>query len=502
MPAPKNDELDMLRREQRGGFSMADTAREIARSANTSADIILDVLRPKEPEIVGIDAQGRPLYKSIVPFAKPVTADMRDIEQALIAGGFGGAGAGAASGMRYGRKPLAGQPSLPMSGPKAGPLAKAGPRDIASFSPKGGQLASPSGPSGGPITQTGGGAGGMLPPGAASGGGRSYPGLPAPPTVEVLPSGANPFARPGRVVDPAMRPGLPSPAPNASGYSSGYGKDPFGSIPSSFGDQFANINYGPNLGRAAKIAGAAGLATGAAALAGGLAGDGGKAPQGPQSPEFMDYMNAAADIPGALAGTPLADAIGDVPAVDPTVPEPIRVSGRNKRRGMPVSQQDLARKAQQQMQQGVSPSPMPQTQRAGQAGQRAPSYWVDLMQAADSGDAYARDFVLLREQAREAAQQAAMQGSRDQYVPLMDYRNNTVHIVNAGGNDVVLDLSDPQDRAQYAKIAAQQGDPTMFQRWMQRASAPLMGYFRPPGSGTTAAQFSPNETVRLQSRVM
>ena len=317
--------------------------------------------------------------------------------------------------------------------------------------------------------------------------------------AEVLPPGNNPFARPGRVVEPMPRP-APTPQPNASGY----GARPFGDIPESFGSQFENVKYGPSIpGFAKKAAAGAGVATGIAALAGGLGGEQQPTQQPEGGPQFMDYMNAVADIPKSLAGT--SPAMGQVPAVDPTVPEPIRASGRDKRRGMPVSEQDRARKAQQEMQRGVSPSPMPaqagQSQMQQSRNSNAPSYWVDLMQAADSGDAYARDFMVLREQAREAAQQAAMQGSRDQYVPLMDYRNNTVHIVNAAGNDVVLDLADPQDRAQYAKIAAQAGDPTMFQRWMQRASAPLMGYFRPPGSGTTAPQFSPDETIRLQPRV-
>jgi len=406
MPVPKNDELAMLRDAQRSGFSMADMARQIGKSANSSADIILKSFRPKEPRITGYNNRGEPLYPSVLPFLPDQTSDQNELQRMIMEGMVGG-----------------GMPGGSMLG--------------------------------------------------AVQGAKHLRGMPRP---------------------------APTPAPNASGY----GARPFGEIPASFGDQFANINYGPSIpGFAKKAAAGAGIATGVAALAGGMGGGQSPTPQPQGGPQFMDYMNAAADIPKSLAS--MSPAVGQVPAVDPTLAEPIRASGRDKRRGMPVSEQDRARKAQQEMQRGVSASPMPmqggQSQMQQSRNSNAPSYWVDLMQAADSGDAYARDFMVLREQAREAAQQAAMQGSRDQYVPLMDYRNNTVHIVNAAGNDVVLDLADPQDRAQYAKIAAQAGDPTMFQRWMQRASAPLMGYFRAPGSGTTAPQFSPDETIRLQQRV-
>lgn len=547
MPVPKNDELAMLRAAQRGGFSMRNAVKEAGRSANTAADIILRQLAPREPEVVGFDSKGRPLYKSLVPFSPPVTDDILAFQEGLIGGGFGGAGAGAAGGMRFGRKPMRGQLGLPESAPVQPdmPLAQYRPPGAIAAKPQPGQLAARPQPgalagSPAPTPMPDGSALGMpsqsgalarqtaqpLPPGnnpfARPGAvvePAMRPGLPAPQgpyPAEVLPPGANPFARQGRVVDPTSRTGLPAPQggalgmPRATGMTGPQGAptaSPMPGTPSAdpwagFGQQFTNINYGPNMPRGARIAGglgAAGLATGLAALAGGSS-DAPPPVAGPVGPDFMDYMNTAAALPDALANIKPAMQ-GEVPAVDPTIPEPIRTSGRNKRRGMPVTPADEQRRqqnaAQIQMQQGVQPTPMPVQQRGG----AAPNYWVDLMQAADSGDAYARDFVVLREQAREAAQQAAMQGRREQYVPLMDYRNNAVHIVNAGGNDVVLDLNDPQDRAQYASIAAREGDPTMFQRWMQRSSAPLMGYFRPPGSGTTAPQFSPNETIRLPSMV-
>lgn len=290
--------------------------------------------------------------------------------------------------------------------------------------------------------------------------------------------------------------------PNASGY----GRNPIGDIPASFGDQFSRINYGPSMGPVGKGAAALGAGLGAAAGAGMLMGDGQSAapqasamPQPPQGDEFIDYMRFPAEVAGALS---------EIAVPDAQPMEPIRASGRNKRRGVPVTAADIAARQQRAAQSQPTQMPVQSGSMGGMAGQQGvaprqgPGYWIDLFQAADAGDAYSRDFIVLREQARQAAQQAAMQGEQVQYVPLMDYRNNRATIVNAAGNDVVLDLNDPQDRAEFSAIASRSGDPTMFARRMARASTPLLGYFQAPGQGAARPDFAVNETVRLPSRVM
>ena len=168
-------------------------------------------------------------------------------------------------------------------------------------------------------------------------------------------------------------------------------------------------------------------------------------------------------------------------------PEPLRVSGRDKRRGVPVAKSQTATGA---IQQAVQQPAQEQMQAAGnQSGGSGPGYWIDMLQAADTGDAYARDLVALREQARTSAIAAAQRGDSQQFVPIMDYRGNKMHFVNAGGGDVVLDMNDEQDRNQYQRIIAKTGLPAeQVQQWASRTSSPLMGYFE-RGGGPRRPEF-------------
>jgi hypothetical protein len=443
---PKNDELGMLRQAQRSatGPEMRQRAGqklgEVGRSATSATESLLEAIRPKEPRIAGVDKSGQPLYENPMGFGPPITKrEYDDAQMALGMIGGGGGPAGAAMGAR-----------LPMPG--RGPVGRGLPR----------------------------------------------------PTAEVLPPDPSIFNRgPGRIIDPLPRPtaGLPTPAPMPGPQS--IPKDPF----SGFGDQFANIKYGPDFGGMAKKVGGAMLGSGAlAAGAGMLSARDPQAPAaGPQAeaPPYPTLMGA-----GIAAGAPyLKDAVGSgMEALrglgDPQLPpEPIRASGRDKKRGVPVRQSGSATQAvASAMQQGQS-QPAQQSQGGQQGGGTGPGYWIDMLQAADTGDAYARDLVALREQARGAAIQAAQRGEELQFVPVMDYRGNKMHFVNAGGGDVVLDMNDEQDRAQYQRIVSKTGfAPEQLQQWASRTSAPLMGYFE-RGGGPRRPDFDPNQRMELQSQV-
>lgn len=482
---------------------------EIGASARSATDSLMDALRPREPRIAGIDKNGQPLYENPLGFGPPVSKrEYDDAQMALGMIGGGGGPAGAAMGAR-----------LPM--PNRGPVGRGLPRPTAE----------------------------VLPPDPSifnRGPGRIVDPLPRSP--EILPPGNNPFARPGRVVDPLQRTGtglattggastgiattggapaqggglgfprqtglrvgesgpMPSPMPGAPAIP----KDPFAGfggqfsdigIPSTYGQaarevgqQFASSKLGNTLATLGK--GFASTGIGTAALAGGA---GMLSARDPQMPQAELPPQSAGDYPtimgaGIAAGAPyLKDAVGaGMNALrglgEPQLPpEPLRVSGRDKRRGVPVAQSQTATGAIQQAVQ--QPAVQEQMQAAGnQSGSSGPGYWIDMLQAADTGDAYARDLVALREQARGAAIAAAQRGDSQQFVPIMDYRGNKMHFVNAGGGDVVLDLNDEQDRAQYQRIIAKTGLPAeQVQQWASRASRPLMGYFE-RGGGPRRPEF-------------
>lgn len=442
---PKNEELGMLRQAQRSatGPEMRQRAGqklgEVGKSFSTATDSLLEAIRPKEPRIAGVDKNGQPLYENPMGFGPPITKrEYDDAQMALGMIGGGGGPAGAAMSAR-----------LPMS---RGPVGKGLPR----------------------------------------------------PTAEVLPPDPSIFNRgPGRIIDPVARPpaGLPTPAPMSG--SPTIPKDPF----AGFGDQFSNIKYGPDFSGMAKKVGGAMLGSGALAAGAGMLSA--RDPQAPaaapsaESPPYPTLMGA-----GIATGAPyLKDAVGaGMDAIrglgDPQLPpEPIRASGRDRKRGVPVAQSGSATQAvssAMQQSQGQSTQPMQGSQQGGGTG---PGYWIDMLQAADTGDAYARDLVALREQARAAAIQAAQRGEELQFVPVMDYRGNKMHFVNAGGGDVVLDMNDEQDRAQYQRIVSKTGfAPEQLQQWASRTSAPLMGYFE-RGGGPRRPDFDPNQRIELPSQV-
>lgn len=110
------------------------------------------------------------------------------------------------------------------------------------------------------------------------------------------------------------------------------------------------------------------------------------------------------------------------------------------------------------------------------------NYYAEMMNAADRNDAYARDLINLKEQARMAAIDAASRGEKFRFVPVKDYMNNRIIFVNAGGNDVVLDMNDPYQGAEYQKLLDKAGiDPTTMTDWMHRSSKPMLRYMQPAG---------------------
>lgn len=118
------------------------------------------------------------------------------------------------------------------------------------------------------------------------------------------------------------------------------------------------------------------------------------------------------------------------------------------------------------------------------------NYYADMMNAVDSNDAYYRDFVRLRNDARMAARQAQIRGERFQFVPLRDYKSNRVYLVNADGTDVVLNMDDPQDQKQYQRMVSDLGiDSNRLSDWTDRSSRPLARYFMPQGMQNTTPDF-------------
>jgi hypothetical protein len=110
-------------------------------------------------------------------------------------------------------------------------------------------------------------------------------------------------------------------------------------------------------------------------------------------------------------------------------------------------------------------------------------YYADMLNAADSNDAYYRDFLNLRNQARAAAREAAASNMRYQFVPIRDDRANRIYFVNADGSDVVLDMGKPEDVREYRRVAEKIGiDINHMSDWMDRSSKPLARYNMPPGT--------------------
>lgn len=110
------------------------------------------------------------------------------------------------------------------------------------------------------------------------------------------------------------------------------------------------------------------------------------------------------------------------------------------------------------------------------------NYYAEMMNAADRNDAYARDLINLKEQARMAAIDAGARGEKFRFVPVKDYMNNRIIFVNAGGNDVVLDMNDPRQGVEYQKLLEKSGvDAATMTDWMHRSSRPMLRYMQPAG---------------------
>ena len=153
---------------------------------------------------------------------------------------------------------------------------------------------------------------------------------------------------------------------------------------------------------------------------------------------------------------------------------------------------------------GPKANPMDQAL-AGLSSSNRPSkpaydYHIEMYRAADAGDAYARDFVTLVDKARAAAQQAKERGEPMLFVPVQDYRNNRMHLINAHGADTVLDMNDEGDKAQYLRAASKIGmSPIEISQWARRASSPLLSYFAPEGGKFTAPDFGRTPRPQLPS---
>lgn len=135
--------------------------------------------------------------------------------------------------------------------------------------------------------------------------------------------------------------------------------------------------------------------------------------------------------------------------------------------------------------------PQPQAAVAATATDKVPvttsgrpdyNYYAEMMNAADRNDAYARDLINLKEQARMAAIDAGARGEKFRFVPVKDYMNNRIIFVNAGGNDVVLDMNDPRQGVEYQKLLEKSGvDAATMTDWIHRSSKPMLRYMQPAG---------------------
>lgn len=181
------------------------------------------------------------------------------------------------------------------------------------------------------------------------------------------------------------------------------------------------------------------------------------------------------------------------PAETPAVPAPkAKAAGKSAARAKAAQAELAATKAIGESGAAVAaPAPgadqiVPMTP----SGRPDYNYYAEMLNAADSNDAYYRDFINLRNQARFAAQQARARGERFQFVPLRDYKANRVYFVNADGTDVVLNMDDPQDQKEYARAIEKTGaDPNLVASWADRSSRPLARYFMPPGQRDTSPDF-------------
>lgn len=193
----------------------------------------------------------------------------------------------------------------------------------------------------------------------------------------------------------------------------------------------------------------------------------------PTVPEEAPAMPAAAPAPSPVKGKPAAKGAG---------------------RAKAAAAELAAMKAMGETTGGAAGGPpSPSTQQAvpmTPSGRPDYNYYADMMNAVDSNDAYYRDFVRLRNDARMAARQAQIRGERFQFVPLRDYKANRVYLVNADGTDVVLNMDDPQDQKQYQRMVSDLGiDSNRLSDWTDRSSRTLARYFMPQGMQDTTPDF-------------
>ena len=301
---------------------------------------------------------------------------------------------------------------------------------------------------------------------------------------------------------PNQAPGLPAPTPPPNMPPSARSfRDPGGldvgqvsQMDAAAAGLASGFNSAPMVPGWAKAAGAAGAALGGAYLAGRDSGSGqagaGTFPWNPSDlgvpmADAVNRLRAFAQQP-----SPGAAPTATPPPVAPTTgPQrgPTRPMGGHRVAGGGAGAGVAGAVGGQQAQGGSGFAA------GGGASPRAQAanYYSDMLGAADSGDAYARDLVNLTSQARQVAYKAQQEQKHLQFVPLHDMRNNRLFLVNANGQDVVLDLNDEGDKAAFGRMTAKIGmDPASIMAWAQGSSRPLHRYMVPPGSqGDWAPQF-------------
>lgn len=119
----------------------------------------------------------------------------------------------------------------------------------------------------------------------------------------------------------------------------------------------------------------------------------------------------------------------------------------------------------------------------------AEDYQRRILEAADAGDVYARSLIQTVAGARAHALKQAASGAREQFVPVMDYRNDNLYIVNANGTTHVLNMRDSGDRAEYLRMLQKTGmDPNEFAQWSASSSKGLLGLLSPDAPNLDLAQ--------------
>lgn len=259
----------------------------------------------------------------------------------------------------------------------------------------------------------------------------------------------------------------------------------------------AGMPYTLPVGAGRSMLGPAAAAGVGAGMLGGALYSAGQPEEQLMTPGLQQTPAFGVDTSGFPAAPPASQfAQGVAPTTSQATPAPVKgkPSGKGAGRAKAAAAELAAMKAMGETTGGAAGGPpSPSTQQAvpmTPSGRPDYNYYADMMNAVDSNDAYYRDFVRLRNDARMAARQAQIRGERFQFVPLRDYKANRVYLVNADGTDVVLNMDDPQDQKQYQRMVSDLGiDSNRLSDWTDRSSRTLARYFMPQGMQDTTPDF-------------